>query len=163
MILCRYDEGVKERNGGSFARFMANVDFHESGCWLWKGSIYQRTGYGQWYNSHKKKGGVAHKPFYEWVYGQVPEGLQLDHLCRVAHCVNPRHLEPVTPAENMRRADVALGIRSAATCCKRGHPFDERNTYHRPDGSRGCRRCRCAAARRSLLRKRASDYSLQLH
>jgi hypothetical protein len=55
--------------------------------------------------------------------GPIPDGLQLDHLCRNKACCNPMHLEPVTARENQRRADIALGIRSAATHCPQGHPY----------------------------------------
>lgn len=58
-------------------------------CWEWTGKA--ASGYG------------AHRRVYEWLRGPVPEGLELDHLCRNKLCVRPDHLEPVTRAENMRR------------------------------------------------------------
>lgn len=70
-------------------------------CWIWTGS--SATGYGVFKGNNKRQG-PAHRFAYELLVGPIPEGLQLDHLCRVTLCVNPQHLEPVTPGENCRRA-----------------------------------------------------------
>ena len=73
----------------------------ENGCWLWQGA---KNGKG--YATHrvsKGKVSVVHKFYYELVKGPVPKGLVLDHLCRIKHCVNPDHLEPVTNQENVLR------------------------------------------------------------
>jgi hypothetical protein len=70
-------------------------------CWLWTGTI-ANNGYGHIY----REGGplmTAHRLSYEVHVGPIPDGLTIDHLCRVRHCVNPDHLEPVTVAENNRR------------------------------------------------------------
>lgn len=79
----------------------------------------------------------AYRFAYEFLVGPIPDGLELDHLCRVRLCVNPAHLEPVTHAENNKRAGVAK------THCKWGHPYNEANTYRRRDrpGNRQCRVC----------------------
>lgn len=71
----------------------------ESGCWEWQGSLC--NGYGSW--SRNKVRMKAHRAVYEMYRGQIPEGMDLDHLCRNTKCVNPDHLEPVTEAENTRR------------------------------------------------------------
>lgn len=74
------------------------------GCWLWTGYVLP-TGYG----TVNAFGTVllAHRAMYRLLVGAIPDGLTLDHLCRVPHCVNPDHLEPVTRAENIRRRDAA--------------------------------------------------------
>ena len=76
---------------------------HDTPCWIWTGALNER-GYGRAW------GGPAHRVFYERHVGQVPPGLELDHLCRNRACVNPAHLEPVTHAENMRRSALALAL-----------------------------------------------------
>lgn len=116
--------------GDDEARFWSKVD-KTSGCWLWTGAV---TGSGYGSGSAGGKAVLAHRWAYELMVGPIPEGLEIDHLCRVTLCVNPAHLEPVTHDENVRRAMV--------THCPAGHPYDEENTYVRPDrGSRECRVC----------------------
>ena len=107
-------------------------------CWSWLGSQNSR-GYGQ-IMAHGHMTGV-HRVAYELAVGPIPEGLQIDHLCRNPLCVNPAHLEPVTQRENMLRG-VSPGARAVRdNVCKRGHPFDLLNTYVDPKGWRRCREC----------------------
>ncbi len=109
-------------------------------CWLWTGYI-QKQGYGQFTapgNPGRKKN-RAHRYAYELMIGPIPEGLVTDHLCRVRHCVNPEHLELVTTAENTYRG--LKGTLGRRTHCKRGHLYDETNTYFRKDWGRRCRTC----------------------
>lgn len=72
----------------------------ETGCWIWQ-RLVDKHGYGQLREGGK--GYLAHRYYYERVIGPIPEGMQLDHLCRNRKCVNPDHLEPVTNTENQRR------------------------------------------------------------
>jgi hypothetical protein len=75
-------------------------------CWAWTAGLFP-AGYGCFKLDGKSR--LAHRLSYEWVIGPIPEGDDLDHLCRVRECCNPAHLEPVTPAENARRALFARG------------------------------------------------------
>lgn len=70
-------------------------------CWLWGGTVGSK-GYGR-LTPHRGLNLLAHRWAYEHMVAEIPDGLQIDHLCRVRHCVNPYHLEPVTRAENLRR------------------------------------------------------------
>lgn len=111
-------------------------------CWLWTGTT-NPAGYGQLSRRRPGPSVLAHRFIYEWLVGPIPEGLELDHLCRVHSCVRPDHLEPVTHAENMRRS---LAYRTHKTHCPQGHPYDEANTYvYR--GRRNCRACAVARSR----------------
>lgn len=140
------------------ALFWAKVDkLGPDECWLW--TAYKRpAGYG---TIGTNRGGhkQAHRVAYEMLVRPIPEGLELDHLCRVTSCVNPAHLEPVTRAENRRREMAAARAagnpgnacgrrptvnrkpRALLDACRRGHLFDEANTGRLPNGKRRCRAC----------------------
>lgn len=92
------------RKSGLFAKFFEPTDTGE--CWLWKGS-FNSHGYGRF--GHPAK--MAHRLVYEMYRGPIPEGLHLDHLCRTKACVNPAHLEPVTPAVNIQRGLNSYALR----------------------------------------------------
>lgn len=79
-------------------------------CWIWTGNVHPTTGYGHFVRKGVRTP-LAHRASYELLVGPIPTGLQIDHLCMVKACVNPAHLEPVTPAENTRRARAASAIR----------------------------------------------------
>ena len=119
-----------------------------SGCWLWIGS--GARGYG--YFLLEGHYGPAHRVAYERWVGPIPEGLDLDHLCRNRACVNPEHLEPVTRAENLRRG---LGgrLRKRRWKCPAGHPYEGRNLYVNPLGRWVCRTCSKAAMARFKARR----------
>lgn len=87
-------------------------------------------------------GYFTHRVVYELRVGPIPEGLELDHLCRVRHCANPEHLEPVTGRENIRRGTSPSAINGRKTHCKNNHEFTPENTYVSPLGKRTCRTCR---------------------
>jgi hypothetical protein len=94
----------------------------------------------------------AYRYSYEIEVGPIPDGLELDHLCRVPTCVRPVHLEPVTHAENQRRMGEAL------THCRRaGHPYTPENTYRSPRGERRCRECGRDRDRQRSLRAKAAE------
>jgi hypothetical protein len=77
----------------------------------------------------------------------VPDGLQLDHLCRVRHCANPAHLEPVDCRTNLLRGNTVTAKWASRTHCQGGHPYDEVNTYITSEGARLCRICNAARQR----------------
>lgn len=114
-----------------------------SGCWLWLGCL-TRDGYPQFYGA---EGSVvrAHRFIFELTRKKIPEGLTIDHLCRVRCCVNPDHMEVVSHVENMRRGTI-WQYHSSKTECPKGHRFSPENTYLRPanqyrGAQRVCREC----------------------
>jgi hypothetical protein len=107
-------------------------------CWLWTAAT-NRQGYGQ-FHAHRQAI-LAHRWAYIDARGPIPDGLQLDHLCRIPACVNPVHLEAVTPQVNTLRGVSRAAVNAVKTHCIRGHEFDVVNTYVLPNGKRRCRHC----------------------
>lgn len=134
-------------------RFWSKVE-RSPGCWRWTGSPSKGPcgGYGYFKVDGKRR--RAHIVSYELLVGPVPKGLVLDHVaargCTSKMCVNPAHLEPVTRAENARRAREARG--RAGDLCVQGHPFDGLDSR----GYRSCSICLRAASRRYKQRVRAA-------
>lgn len=128
-------------------RFWAKVSPEPTtGCWLWFGST-SKLGYGHVSVAGKLR--PSHRACYEALIGDVPPGLELDHVrdrgCSSRACVNPDHLEPVTHQVNCQRSssgDVAASRMLAASHCPKGHPYDGDNLYLDPRGHRQCRECR---------------------
>lgn len=137
-------------------RFQHLVMVNENGgCWLWQGPLSD-GGYGRLY-VEKGVEVPAHRWSYEHSVGPIPDGLTIDHLCRVRACVNPDHLEPVTMRVNILRGTSPASHNATKTACKHGHPFDEENTYHMPAGGRSCRACQRNAAAAYRARRRAAS------
>lgn len=88
---------------------------------------------------------ALHRWMYEMCRGVIPDGMEIDHICRVRNCVNPDHLEPVTSSENKRRAHSARGVYDA---CPAGHP----RTAPPPGVLATCKECRLAERRRKVER-----------
>lgn len=108
---------------------------HLGPCWLWTGLLAD-NGYGRFGKRY------VHQVAYERWVGPIPDGMELDHLCRVRHCANPAHLEAVTHRENdLRSPHTPAAVNARKTHCIRGHAFDEANTRVTPDGRRQCRAC----------------------
>lgn len=126
----------------SFARLPVHVESRidrTAGCWLWSGRLTEK-GYGRCHIEGKER--RVHRYIFEKTNGPVPDGMELDHLCRVRHCVNPEHLEVVTSRVNILRGKSLAALNAAKTHCKRGHEFNRANTIKRKGGrSRACRAC----------------------
>lgn len=138
-------------------RFWSKVLINEAGCWIWT-ACKNTCGYASCRVEGKTK--TAHRVFFKCLAGEIPEGLHLDHLCRVRNCVNPHHLEHVTPKENTRRGEVGGTFYRNKTSCPLGHLYTEENTYIRstPSGlGRNCRVCGKINAQRYRDRKKAQD------
>jgi len=109
----------------------------DDGCWLWHASM-DHGGYGRIRRDRRNL--LAHRVVYELLVGPIPEGKHLDHLCRVRNCVRPDHLEAVDNRTNILRGEGVTALNARKTHCKRGHEFNDSNTYVIPSG-RACRRC----------------------
>ena len=121
-----YDEKIK-------GKIISNIKVIDN-CWVWQGTIIN-TGYGQisYHNKHYS----VHRLSYILYIGEIPEKLELDHLCRNRKCCNPDHLEPVTRKENIRRSPLH---NKNKTHCPQGHEYTHDNTYFTK--SRNNRRCK---------------------
>ena len=136
-------------------RFWSKVDVRsESECWPWMAGLND-SGYGQ-YGLRAGMPRRAHRLAYEELVGPIPEGLQLDHLCRNTRCVNPAHLEAVTSRENSLRGYGQSAINARKTHCIHGHPFDEVNTAYYANGNRYCKECNRLKARRAYARRKSA-------
>jgi len=114
-------------------RFWAKVRKDKAtDCWEWAGAL-NSGGYGQWAVQGRSRS--VHRVAYEALVGPIPEGLTIDHLCQNKVCCNPAHLEPVTAAENRRRAARLI------THCPAGHEYTPENTLRNGAGHRYCRAC----------------------
>lgn len=107
-------------------------------CWLWGGSK-NADGYG-WFHIENERIST-HRFAYRVVHGEIPDGLQIDHLCRNRACVNPDHLEAVDSRTNTLRGTSPAARNAKKTHCKRGHRLTEENVYLYK-GGRTCKMCR---------------------
>lgn len=135
-------------DGATLERFNAKYTPEpNSGCWLWTASVNEK-GYGAFKLNGKAVS--AHRFAYEAFVGPIPEGLHIDHLCRVPCCVNPTHMEPVTSRENRLRGKDG---NTKKTHCPKGHPYSGDNLYVR-NGRRHCRACRTVSSYETYRRNK---------
>ena len=134
-------------------RFWAFVDRKgDDECWLWTGSLYGH-GYGQFFLDASTHHVPAHRVAYQLANGDIPLGLELDHLCRNRVCVNPAHLEAVSHKVNTLRGTGLPADNARKTHCLHGHAFTSDNTYIIAKSARVGRRCRPCHNEHEALRR----------
>ncbi len=124
-------------------RFWSKVDKTE-GCWLWTAGRFKSGGYGA-FSSAPGKAARAHRVSYELLVGEIEPCVHLHHICEEPLCVNPKHLEVVTPRIHSKLH------RPPKTHCPHGHELAGDNLIVRKDGSRSCRECQHNHHRRRSL------------
>lgn len=102
-----------------------------------------------------------HRIIYEALHGPIPDGLQIDHLCRNKVCCNPHHLEPVTARENILRSNGQGAVNARKTHCIHGHPLEGDNLVIGLDGARRCLVCLRDRGRRHQQKRRAAEAILK--
>lgn len=122
-------------------KFWRQIRILDNGCWEWTGGR-SSAGYGRFVPWRTQKNKYAHRLSYEYCIGPIPNGLQIDHLCRNRACINPLHMEAVTRKENIRRGMCFSGINARKTHCIHGHPLSGENLYIVYGRGRVERRCR---------------------
>lgn len=144
-VFVQFNEASRQRNANPVGWVIC-----ENGCWEWVGA-HAGTGYGYVRVNGAMRG--AHRAVYERFRGPIPDGKELDHLCRNVDCVNPDHLEVVTGRENTMRSLSPSAANARKTTCSNGHAFTPENT-RRWGGHRYCIAChRDIDHRRWLKRK----------
>lgn len=145
------------RTGTPIERLLSRIEIGDEHngerCWLWTGPV-TREGYAKISVGGKMR--LAHRIAYEAIVGPIPKGMVCDHLCCVRRCVNPRHVEPVSAAENVHRGRSFAAQLARKTRCKRGHPLEGPNLL--PSGlrqrKRRCRTCTQMWAKAQRKRRR---------
>jgi hypothetical protein len=147
-------------------RLIDKITVTTSGCWQWNSAGDDGYAMVRWAG----KAQLAHRVVYETLVGPIPDSAELDHTCHSADtecpggpclhrsCVNPDHLEPVTPLVNSHRS-LRNNRQSEKTHCPDNHPYSGANLYISPRGDRGCRVCRQAAARRCRDRRAGRKFA----
>jgi len=134
-----------------YEKFLARVEPEPmSGCWLWTGPTYT-NGYGQ-----HSRNEPAHRYSWRRKHGPIPDGMFVDHKCRMPLCVNVDHLRVVTPRTNSLENSVSVPARNVKkTNCPRGHIYDRIRVDRRGRLSRGCRECDSITRKEKMQRRNA--------
>ena len=137
----------------AMVRALALVDV-DDGCWIWRGTtLGSRSKYGALWDYTMGRQRPAHRIFFEQFRGPIPDGLQLDHICRTPLCVRPSHLEAVTAQENTLRGMSPSARLHRDAICVRGHAMVGENLQ--PNGiKRGRRAYRCRTCEAELRHRR---------
>lgn len=109
-----------------------------TGCWNWTGTKSD-SGYGR--VSIDGRAHQAHRIAYEILRAQIPDGMQIDHLCRNRACLNPDHMEPVTQRENIMRGESVSARNARRNHCNRGHEYVQGSFIMERSKSGLMRRC----------------------
>lgn len=150
-----------EHSHADRVRFWAKVQkgeqFAPGACWLWTGGTIR--GYGRFmiYRAGRYYHQRPHRISYEHARGPIPDGLTLDHLCKVRNCVAPWHLEPVTATVNAMRGECPPAKNARKTHCAKGHPLSGCNVF-RSMRENGAMRRSCMSCMRLWRRANAARY-----
>jgi len=140
------------RNKQPVERFCQKILINsETNCWEWIGAK-SIIGYGQFAPTSRRQGGVLtspHRFIWEYLYGIIPDGQEVDHLCRNRCCTNPQHLRLVSHEENQSFLKKEF--------CKHGHPLSGENLHINSQGKRVCKKCRSINTNRSLNKRMEQD------
>lgn len=137
-------------------RFWPKVN-KTDGCWIWQGAVQSHSVPYGYFQLIGKKFISAHRWSYMHLVGPIPKGMHIDHLCRNPLCVNPKHLEVVTPQENTLRGLNHMADAARRNLCWRGHLLEGANveTIHRKPPRKPHRLCvTCRKARELKYRQR---------
>ena len=138
-------------NASPAERIARRIEVTPEGCWRWTGHT-NAAGYAMMRLNTRTVS--AHRTAYEAHVGPIPKGTQLDHICHTEsdcpggltcphrRCVNPAHLEPVTPTENVMRSNAPAAVNARKTHCNRGHELAGANLKIESNGHRRCVECR---------------------
>lgn len=138
------------------AKFVANG---YNDCWIWTGAV-ESQGYGRFCLHGKTI--YAHRASFILHNSVIPDGMQIDHLCRNRRCVNPSHLEIVTQKENILRGESPTAKHARQAVCIRGHELSGKNLRIAPNGARKCKTCHNSESKRSYMKKKSVLLALLL-